>query len=167
MNKLKMYRVESNPGDQPLGSFRRVIFPVADHRMADCRKLRPDLILQSSHQRNPRQRRAGKKPLHGISKFSPSRFRVSLRAQLLKHSHASKMVDECSLACIETPAKNRQVLSHWRMGEELSNQYLPIALRLGEEQNARGETVDAMDHKGSPPLQRQSRANQRQSGRSM
>ena len=84
MDKLKMCRVESNPGDQPLGRFRRVVFPVADDRMADCRKLRPDLILQTSYQRHPDQRRGGKKPLDGISKFSPSGFRVSALSAALE-----------------------------------------------------------------------------------
>ena len=107
MNKLNMCCVESNASDQRLRRFRRVIFPVTDDRVADYRKLRSDLILQSSHQSNSHERRAGKKPLDGISKFSASRFGVSLCAQLLKHSHASKIVNKSPLLCVETPAKNR------------------------------------------------------------
>jgi hypothetical protein len=35
MNELKMRRMESNTRDSPLRRFRRVIFSVTDHRVAD------------------------------------------------------------------------------------------------------------------------------------
>ena len=107
MNKLNMRCVESNASDQWLRRFCWVIFPVTDDRVADYRKLRSDLILQSSHQRNSDERRAGKESLGGISKFRASRFGVSLCAQLLKHSDASKIMNKSPLVCVETPAKNR------------------------------------------------------------
>src|SRR5437870_5960034 len=97
MNKLKMCCVESDASDQPFKRFCRMIFPVTDDRVADCRKLRSDLILQSSHQRNLDQCRAGKKSLDEISKFSARRCGVAPGAQLLKHSDASEMVNKSSL----------------------------------------------------------------------
>ena|SRR5437667_767637 len=107
MNKLKMCCVESDASDQPFKRFCRMIFPVTDDRVADCRKLRSDLILQSSHQRNSDQGRAGKKSLDGISKFSARRPGVSLGAQFLKHSYASEIVNKSRILCVKTPAKNR------------------------------------------------------------
>ena len=55
MNELKMRCVKSDAGDSPLRRFRRVVFSVADHRVADRRKLHSDLILQSRHQRHSNQ----------------------------------------------------------------------------------------------------------------
>ncbi len=164
MNELDMYRVECNASDQPFGRLRRVIFPVTDDRMADSRELRPDLILQSGHQTDSDQSRAGKKSLDGIAEFGASRFGVSLRAQLLKHSYAPKIVDQSRLLGGETPAKDRQVLPHRRMVEKLANEYLSIRLCLGKKKNARRETIDAMDNQSSLSLLRESRAEQRQSG---
>ena len=167
MNKLHMRCVESHAGDEPLRRFRRVIFPVADDRVADRRKLRSDLILQSRHQRNPHQRRTRKKPLDGISKFSARGFGVCLGAQLLKHPLASKIMNQSSLIGLKTSAKYRQILPHWSMAEKLSNQYLAIRRGFSEDQNAGRETIDAMDNMGSLSPQRQSRGKQRQSGRTI
>ena len=89
--------------------FCRMIFPVTDNRVADCRKLRSDLILQSGHQRNPDERGAGKKPLDGISKFRASRLGVFLCAQLLKHPFAPKIVNQSSFFGVQTPTNNRQI----------------------------------------------------------
>jgi len=164
MNKLKMCRVEGNARDQPFGRLLRVILPVTDDRMADCRKLCPDLILQSSHQRDPDQRRTGKTPLDGISKFGASRRGVPLGAHLLEHSGASKIMNQDPLLCVETPAKNRQILSHWRMIEKLSNQYLSIGPGFGEKQNAGCETIDSMDNKSQLSLPLKSLGKQGQSG---
>ena len=144
-----------------------MIFPVTDDRVADCRKLRADLILQSSHQRHPDKSGAGKKPLDGISKFGPSGFGVSLCPQVLKHPYASEIVNQSPLFGVQAPAKNHQILPVWLMPEKLSNEHISIGLGLGEEQNAGRETVDAMDNQGSLPPRRKSLGKQRQSGRTV
>lgn len=161
MNKLKVRCVESDARDQPLGGFCRVIFPVADDRVANCRKLGSNLILQSRQQRNAHERRAPKEPLDGVSKFGASRFGVALRAQFLKHSFAPKIVHQSPLPGLEPPAQYRQILPHWSVAEKLANEDLSIRLGLCEEQNAGREPVDAMDDQGSLSLPRQSRGKQR------
>jgi hypothetical protein len=167
MNELNMRCVESDPGDQRLEGFRRVVFPVADDRMADGGELRPDLILQSSHQRDPRHGRGGEKALDGVSKLSPRRFPVSGCAQRLEHSLAAEIVDKGSLPCLEPPANHGQVLPNGGMGEELPNQHFTVALGLGKEQNAGAETIDAVDHQSSPPVPRQCGSQHRHGGGSM
>ncbi len=94
MNELKMRRMKSNAGNSPLRRFRQVVFSVADDRVADRRKLHPDLILQPRRQRHPDQRSAPERAFDAISKFRASRFGVALRAQRLKHSFTSKVVNE-------------------------------------------------------------------------
>jgi hypothetical protein len=165
MNKLNMRGVESNAGNSPFGGLGRMIFSVADDRMADGGELRPDLILQSGYERYPDQRGAGKRPLDGISEFCASRFGIFFRALFLKHSHTPKIVDQSPLFGAETPAKDRQILPYRRMIEKLPNQDLPVMLRFGEKQNTRRETIDAVDHQGSLPLPGESCREQRQSGR--
>ena len=53
MDKLKMRGMKSNASNQRLRRFRPVVFSIADNRVANRRKLRSDLILQSCHQLNP------------------------------------------------------------------------------------------------------------------
>lgn len=167
MNKLKMRRVESHASDQTFGRFRRVILPVTDDRMADCRKLRPNLILQSGHQCNPDERGAGKHPFDGISKFCASRFGVVLGAQSLEHPYTSKIVNQRPFSCSETPAKNRYILPYRHMSEKLSNERFPIGLCFGEEQNAGRELIDAVDNHSALSLPRKSLGKQRQSGQTI
>ena len=166
MDKLKMRRVQSDAGDQALQGFRRVILPVADHGVADCRKLRPNLILQSSHQRHPDQRRTRKGPLDGIPKLGAGGFGVTPDAQFLNHPHSSKVVDQGRLFSVDTPPNHRQVLPHRRMSEKLADEGLAVGLRFCEKQNAGREAIDAMDHQRPLLLPRQFRGNQRQGGRS-
>lgn len=52
MNKLETHCMKSDASDQPLARFGCVIFSVSDHRVADGRKLHPDLILQTSNKLN-------------------------------------------------------------------------------------------------------------------
>jgi hypothetical protein len=79
-----------------------VVFSIADHRMADCRKLRSDLILQSCNQFDPDKRGVSEKAFDGISKFGTRRLGISRIAQLLKHTLPSKIVDECT--CLRAKA---------------------------------------------------------------
>ena len=93
MNKLKMRGMKSNTGNQRFQRFCPVVFSITDDRMADCRKLYPDLVLQSCHQLNPDERGIGKDAFNGISKFGPGPLGVSRPPQLLKHSFTSKIMD--------------------------------------------------------------------------
>jgi hypothetical protein len=47
MNELQVGGVERHAGDSALCGFVRAVLAVADDRMAECRELHPDLILQS------------------------------------------------------------------------------------------------------------------------
>jgi len=73
MDKLKMSCMKSNASNQMFRRFRRVIFSIADNRVAHRRKLCPDLILQSCDQLNPDERSIRNKAFDGISKFGTSR----------------------------------------------------------------------------------------------
>ena len=92
MDKLKIRGMKSNTSNERLRRFCRVVFSVADNRVAHRRKLGSDLILQSCHQFNPDERSIRKKAFDGISKFGAGRFGVSRGAHLLKHSFTSKIV---------------------------------------------------------------------------
>jgi len=161
VKELKMRRVESDAGDQPLGGFLGAVLSVADDRVADGRKLRPDLVLQSRHQRNPDERGAGKKPFDGVSKLGASGFGIFRGAQPLKHSVAPKIVNESPFAGLETPAKHGEILPHGSMGAKLPDEHLPIGLGFRKEQNAGRETIDAMNDKGPLSLRFQPLGEQR------
>ena len=167
MNKLEMRGVEGNASDQRLGIFRRVVFPVADDRVADRRKLSPDLILQSRHQRHPDESGAAKKPLDGIPKFGPGGSGVRLFSQSLKHPYALKVVNQSRLLGLQAPADNRQIIPLRLMVEKLPHERLAIGRGLGEEQDAGRETVDAMDDQGPLPPRLQSGGKQHQGGRNI
>jgi hypothetical protein len=138
--------MKSNAGDSPFSGFGRVIFSIADHRMADRGKLDPDLILQSSDQGHSDQGSRLKRPLKGILKFGASRSTVALFAQLLKHSLPPKIVDQCSLFCLQVPTNDGKVLPHRIVGKKLSYQGIPGRLSFCEQQHARGEAIYAMDN---------------------
>jgi len=167
MNELKMRCVQSDASNSPLRRFRRVVFSVADDRMADRRELHPDLILQSRHQRHSNQRSAQKRALDGISKLGTSRFGVALRAQYLERSFTSKVVNERPFLGGETPANHREILPDWSMAEKLSNECISIRFGFRKEQNSGRKTIDAMYDEGPLSLQFQFRGKQRQSGRSI
>jgi len=57
MKKLKVRSMKSHPPNPPLRGFLRVVLPVPNHRMANGRKLHPDLVLQPGGKRNPQQGR--------------------------------------------------------------------------------------------------------------
>ena len=144
MDKLKMCGMKSNASNERLRRFRPVVFSIADHRVAHRRKLHSDLILQSCHQLNPDERSIRKKAFDGISQFGTSRSGVSSRAQLLKHSFPSKIVDESPCFAVETAAHYREILPYGSMVEKLSYQRISIRTGLGEQQSAGAKTIDAM-----------------------
>jgi len=150
MKELKMRGMKGNASNSPLRRFLQVVFSVTDDRVADCRKLHPDLILQSRHQRNADERSAQKGSFDAIPKLGTSRFGVALRAQLLKHSFTPKVVNERPFWGAETPANYREILPHRSMAEKLSNEYIPVRLSLRKEQNPGRKTIDAMY--GKSPL---------------
>jgi hypothetical protein len=155
MNELEMRCVKSDPCNSSLQRFLQVVFSVTDDRVADRRKLHPDLILQSRHQGNSDERSAQKRALDGVSKLGASRFGVALGAQPLQHSFTPKVVYELPFFGAETPANHREVLSHWSMGQKLPDQRISIRFSFRKEQNAGRKTIDAMYDEGplSLPLQ--------------
>lgn len=167
MKELKIRCVKSDAGNSTFRGFRRVVFPVADHRVADCRELHPDLILQSRHQRNPDERGVPKRLFDGIPKFGTSRRGVAFPGQFLKHAVSSKVVNERPFFGAGTPANRREVLPHRSVGEKLSNQCVPIRLALGKEQHPGGKTIDAVHDHCPLPLPLQLRGKKRQGGRSI
>lgn len=167
MNELKMRRMKSNAGNSPLRRFRQVVFSVADDRMADRRKLHSDLILQTRHQRHPDQRSAPERAFDPISKFRASRFGVALRAQRLKHTFTSKVVNERPFLGAGTPANNREILPDGSMGEKLPNEYIAIRRGFRKEQNPGRKTIDAMHDQGPLSLQFEFCGEKRPSGRSI
>ena len=161
MNELKMRRMKSHAGNSPLRRFRQVVFSVADDRVADGRKLHSDLILQSRRQRHPDQRSAPERAFDPIAKFRTSRLGIALRAQRLKHSFTSKVVNERPFLGAETPANYREILPHGSMAEKLSNECIAIRLGFRKEQNPGRKTIDAMYDKGSLSFQSKSRGEKR------
>jgi hypothetical protein len=147
MHKLKMRGMQSDASNQLLRRFRVVVFPITDDRVTYRRKLYPDLILQSCGQLNLHKRRIGKNAFDGISKFGANRLGVSCRPQLLKHSFASKIVNQRSCLRAEMTADYCEISSHGSMREKLSHERISIPIRLRKQQNPGGVTIDAMhDH---------------------
>ncbi len=114
-----MRRVQSDASDAPLRCFRGMIFSVADDWMSDRRKLHPDLILQSRRQRNPDERCGPKSTFDNKPKLRASRLRVPLRAQLLKHSFASQVVNQPSIFGGEMSTHDSEILPHRCVSDEL------------------------------------------------
>jgi hypothetical protein len=167
MHKLKMRGMQSNASNELLPRFRPMVLSIADDRVADRRELCPDLVLQSSCQFNPHERRTGKYLFDGVSEFRANRLRVSRRPQLLKHSFTMKIVDQRPGRGAESAAYYREILPHGSMREKLSHQRISIRVSLCKQKNPRGKTIDAMDHQSSLSLSLQSRDKQRQSRRSI
>lgn len=157
--------MKSDTSDATLQGFFTAVFSVTNNRMADGCKLRPNLILQSRHQRNPDQRSGAKRPLDGILEFSASRPGVTRCGQLLKHSFSPKVVNERLFVAAGMPANYCKILPYRSMAEELSNERVPIRLGLCKEQNPRRITIDAMYDKGSLSSRFQFCGKQRQGGR--
>src|SRR5260370_15533486 len=167
MHKLKMRGMQSNAGNELLRRLRPVVFSITDDRVAHRRELRPDLILQSCHQLNAHEGRISKNPFDGVSKFGANRLGVSRRPQLLKHSFASKIVNQRSCFSAETAAQYRKIPPHGSMREKLSHEHISIPISLRKQQNPGAETIDAMHDQGSLFLQLQRCDKQRQSRRSI
>ncbi len=149
MNELEMRRMKRDPIDERLRGFPPVVFSVAKDRVARRRELDPDLILQSGHQFDPDQRSIRKQAFDGISQFGTSRFGVSRRALMLKHSFASKIVHQRRCRNVETAAYDREILPYGSMGEKLPHQRRPVWCGLSKQQSPGGKPIDAMYHQGS------------------
>jgi hypothetical protein len=107
MNKLKVSCMESDATNSPLRRLYRVVFSVANHRVADRGKLHPDLVLQARHQRHSDERCASKVAFDDVPKLSRSRLPVALSGQSLEHSFSSKVVNEGSFFGAEMAANHR------------------------------------------------------------
>ena len=146
--------------------FRRMVFPVPDHRVAEWPKTAPGSDSASPSPGPPEPAGSAERPLHGIAKFRPHGFGVGLRAQLLKHPDAPEIMNQRPLFDSQVPAHHGQVIPLRLMPQKLPISASPVARGLGEQQNAGRETVDAMDNPDSLPLPLQLGGQQRQSGRS-
>src|SRR5260370_2001735 len=153
MHKLKRRGMQSNAGNELLRRRRPVVFSITDDRVAHRRELRPDLILKSWNQLNPHEGRISENPFDGVSKFGANRLGVSRRPQLLKHSFASKIVNQRSCFSAETAAQYRKIPPHGSMREKLSHEHISIPISLRKQQNSGGETIHALHDQGSPFLQ--------------
>jgi hypothetical protein len=145
MKERKIHRMQGDAGNPALGRFRRVVLPVADDRVTNGRELHADLILQAGHEGDADERRACERALDGIPKLRTSRLGVVFPGQFLEHAVAAEVVDECPFGGGKMAANHGEVLSGGSVGEELSNERIAVRFRLGEEENAGRETVDAMD----------------------
>ena len=148
MSKLKMRGMQSDARNTLLRRLLGMVLSVADDWMAERRKLHPDLILQSGHQRDPDKRSAAEKAFDRIAKFRSSRFRVALLGQLLEHSFLPKVVNERSFFGLEVPAHDCEILPHRSMFEKLPNQRFAIWPGLGKQQDSGCVSIDAMYDKG-------------------
>lgn len=165
MNKLKMRCMKNDASDSTLQGFFPAILSVTDNRVADGCKLRPDLILQSRHQRNPDQRGGAKRPLDRILEFSTGRPRVTRCGQLLKHSFSSKVVNQRPFFRTEMPTNYCKILPYRSMTKKLSNECISIGLGFCKEQNPGREAIYAMDNKSPLSLRFQFCGKKRQGGR--
>jgi hypothetical protein len=130
VNKLKIHGMKSNASNQLLSCFLPMIFSVADNRVAQRRKLRTNLILQSRFQLNPDERSIREKTFDGVSKFGTGGFGVSRRAQLLIHSITSKVMYQRPCLSIETAAYHRKILSYRSVLKKLPHQRVSIRTGL-------------------------------------
>jgi hypothetical protein len=167
MEKLKIRGMKGNTINERLRRFRRVVFSVADNRVAHRRKLGSDLILQSRHQFNPDERSIRKKAFHGISKLGAGRLGVSRGAHLLRHSFTTKIVHQGPSFNLEAAAHYRKIPPYGSMGEKLSYQRMSIRTGFRKHQSPRGKTIDAMYDQGPLFLPLESRDKQRQGGRNI
>lgn len=143
--------MECDPRNTAFRCLLRAVFAVSDHGMAECRKLYPDLILQSGHQGDSHQRRCAERAFDGIPEFCAGRLPVAFCAKFLVHSFPAEIVNDRFFFRAETPANDGQILPNRRMRKKLSNQRFPIAAALCEEQHSGGETIDTMHDQSSLP----------------
>jgi len=144
-----MHRVKRDASNSPLQSFRRVVFPVADDRVTDCRKLHPNLILQPRHQRNSEERGGAKTAFDEIPKFGTSRLGGARCGQPLKHSLSPEVVNQRPFFDAEMTANNCEIGPNRSVAEKLLNQCVPIRLGFCKEHDPGRKTIDAMYNKRS------------------
>ncbi len=152
MDKLKMRGMESNASNERLRRFLAMVFSIADDRVTNCRKLRPDLVLQSGDQFNSHERSVRKQAFDGIAKFGPGRLWISCRAQLLIHSFTPKIMNKRTYRSIETATHHREILPHRSVGEKLPHQCISIPIGLGKQQNSGGKAINAVHDQRPLPL---------------
>jgi len=167
MNKLKLRSMKSNAVNQLLRRFIAMVFSVANDGVADGRKLRADLVLQSCDQLNPDERSVSKYAFDGIAQFGPGRLRIFRRAQLLIHSFTPKIMYKRACRSIKAAAHDGEISPHGSVGEKLLNQRVAIAVGLGKQQNSGSKTINAMHDQSALSLQLQFCGQQRQGGRSV
>lgn len=167
MNKLQVRGMQRHAVNQGLFRLFAVVFSVADKRMSDGRKLRPDLVLQSRLQFHADQRCAGKSAFHTVAKFSARGFRVSRRPLLLKHTFAAEVMDQRPFRIVQASAHHGLIFSYRRMCQKLPDQRIAIVIGFGEQQNAGSKPVNAMHNQRALPFRLQLRDQQRQSRRNI
>ena len=164
MNELKMRCMKSDASNSPLRRFRWIVLSVADHGVADRRKLHADLILQSGHERDSDERCASKGAFDGIAKLGTRRFGVASGGHLLKHSYLSKVVNERPFSDAKMPANYREILPHRSVAEKLPNERFAIRPGFCKEQDPGRIAIDAMYDIGPLSLGSQFCTKKRQGG---
>ena len=144
MGELQLRRMQSDAIDQWLLRFGLVVLAVADDRVPNGRELHTNLILQPRNECDPHQRSLAERAFDGILEFGTRCFAVLFRAQLLMHPFFPKIVDQGSFFRIEMSANYCQIVPDGSVREKLSDQCVPIACSLGEQQNSGSKAIDAM-----------------------
>ena len=148
VNELQVGCMKSDASDSRLRRFGWRILPVADHRMSERCKLDSDLILQSGQQRNPDERRAVKWAFDRIAQLSAGRFRISWRAQFLKHSFAAKVVNKRPFFDRNVTANHGEILPHGSVRKKLLNQCVAISIGFCKKQYSGSKAINAVHDKG-------------------
>lgn len=143
--------MQRDPGDTTFRRFVGAVLAITHNRVSHGCELHPDLVLQSSHERNPHQGSPAQRTLDRVFEFGSCGLAVPLFTQLLIHPLPSKIMNERSLACGKMSTYHDQILPQRSMRQKLSNQRVPIALGFGKQQYSRRETIDAMHHQSSLP----------------
>src|SRR5437016_1638032 len=91
MNELQAGRMKRDSSNSAFGGFLSAVLPVANDWMTECRKLHPNLVLQSGQQHDPHQRSPAQRAFHGIAEFSPCCLAILVCAYLLMHSFFSEI----------------------------------------------------------------------------
>ena len=148
MSELEMRGVESDARDSRFQFSGWIVLSVTEDRVADCRQLHTDLILQSGHQPDSDNRSPFQAMFDGIVKFRARSIRISCCGHPLKRSVLPKVMHECPFFHAKMTAHYRQIFPHRAVLDELCNQGFPIGPGFCEEQNSRGVPIDAMHDKG-------------------
>ena len=140
--------MESDAGDSPFLFSIRVVLPVPEDGVADCRQLHTDLILQSGHQRDADDRCPFQALFHGVAQFGARSIRIPCCGYPLHRSVAPQVVHEGPFFGAKMTGDYRQVFAHRGVLDELCNEGFPIGPGFREEQNPRGVPIDAVHDKG-------------------